>query len=79
MEASEPAAEVFILEEGFAPDWPQDIRERCAQLFSYDAEEIRGKNRLGSLSFDDAPEAVEGIKQIVRDIALEQWTNFPRI
>jgi hypothetical protein len=58
----------------FAPDWPADLRLLCARLFQqYDNDEIRGKDRLGDRSFDDAPEKVDAIKEVVSQLPLEKW------
>ncbi len=74
MEASEEPQEALAPDPGFAPDWPEEVRLLCARLLKqYDADEIRGRSRLGDRAFDEAPERVEVVKQIVRDLSLEKW------
>ncbi len=75
MEASESREEQTIQPDSdFARDWPDDIRLLCARLFEqYSGDEIRGLDRLGARSFDDAPDKVEAIKGIIKDLSLEEW------
>ena len=74
VEASEEPQEALAPDPGFAPDWPEEVRLLCARLLKqYDADEIRGRSRLGDRAFDEAPERVEVVKQIVRDLSLEKW------
>jgi hypothetical protein len=76
MEASEETgdAQAIQAEPDFARDWPEDVRLLCARLFEqYSGDEIRGLDRLGARSFDDAPDKVEAIKEIIRDLSLEKW------
>lgn len=61
----------------FAPSWPEDVREACARFFAFEDEDIRGGRRLGALEFSDAPQRVEQIRGIVRDLALEPWAEMP--
>jgi len=53
------------------------VRDNVRTLFSFDLVEVRGLNRLGDLSFDGAPEIVESIRSIVRDLAEERWDQLP--
>lgn len=74
MEASEEPQEALAPDPGFAPDWPDEVRLLCARLLKqYDADEIRGRSRLGDRAFDEAPDRVEVVKEIVRDLSLEKW------
>jgi hypothetical protein len=61
----------------FAPSWPDDVREACVRFFAFEDEDIRGGRRLGALEFSDAPQRVEQIRGIVRDLALEPWAEMP--
>jgi hypothetical protein len=45
-------------------------------LFGFDLDEVQGQSRLGALSFDSAPAALEEIRGIVRDLALEPWNEL---
>ncbi len=76
-ETQEQPPEGSLLDSDFAPGWPDDVREGCNRLFGYDLAEVRGQSRLGALSFDQAPEIVEEIRSIVRDLALEPWADLP--
>lgn len=82
MEASEETIEVngepiLMPDPNFGIEWPDDVRLLCARLFDYDIEVIRGRDRLGDLSFDEAPGQVETIRQIVKDLSLERWDELP--
>ncbi len=82
MEASEesqeqPEPQHEDLDADFAPTWPEDVREACARFFAFKDEDIRGQGRLGALEFSDAPQRVDQIRSIVRDLALEPWAEIP--
>lgn len=68
---------VLVPDPNFGIEWPDDVRLLCARLFHYDAEVIRGRDRLGDLSFDEAPGQLETIRQIVKDLSLERWDELP--
>jgi hypothetical protein len=68
---------VLVPDPNFGVEWPDDVRLLCARLFNYDPEVIRGRDRLGDLSFDEAPGQLETIRQIVRDLSLERWDELP--
>ncbi len=63
--------------EGFAPTWPEEVRDACARFFSFNDKDIRGQDRLGALEFSDAPQRVEQIRSILSDLALEPWPEIP--
>lgn len=80
MEASEEQqeqAEGVDLDPDFAPSWPEEVREACARFFAFKDEDIRGQSRLGALEFSDAPQRVDQIRNIVRNLALEPWGEIP--
>jgi hypothetical protein len=78
MEASEDKAiEVRFPDPAFGPDWPEAVRSVAEQFFSFDPQAVRNKDRMGSLSFDDAPTQMEGIERIVKDLGLEKWDDIP--
>jgi hypothetical protein len=83
VEASEDAVievngePVLTPDPNFGVEWPDDVRLLCARLFAYDLEEIRGRNRLGALAFEEAPEQVDAIRQIVKELSLEKWDDLP--
>jgi hypothetical protein len=68
---------VLVPDPNFGVEWPDDVRLLCARLFNYDPEVIRGRDRLGDLSFDEAPGQLETIRQIVKDLSLERWDELP--
>jgi hypothetical protein len=61
----------------FAPGWPADVQEQVRLLFSFDLDEVQGRDRLGSLYFDTAPELIEAIRAMVRDLSQEPWDELP--
>jgi hypothetical protein len=65
------------LEFRFAVGWPEDVQEQVRTLFSFDLDEVQGRDRLGSLYFDTAPELIEAIRAMVRDLAQEPWVELP--
>ena len=80
MEASEEPqeqSESVDLDPDFAPSWPENVREACARFFAFKDEDIRGQGRLGALEFSDAPQRVDQIRSIIRDLALEPWEEMP--
>jgi len=83
VEASEDAVievngePVLTPDPNFGVEWPDDIRLLCARLLDYDTEEIRGRDRLGALAFEEAPLQVDAIRQIVKELSLERWDELP--
>ena len=79
MEASDRSENGVIQPDpGFAPDWPDDVRLLAARIFDqFSSEEIRGQSRLGTLSFDEAPEQLQEVQQIVRDLGEQRWSEIP--
>ena len=65
------------LDFNFAAGWPEDVQDNIRTLFAFDLADVRGLNRLGDLSFDAAPEEVESIRSMARDLAEEQWDQLP--
>ncbi len=62
------------VEVGVPPEdasWP--LAEALASLEAFAPERIRGVDRLGSLAFGEAPEAVEEIAEMIRDLGEENW------
>ena len=64
--------------EGLARGWPDGTRELAADVFKFSPEELRGQGRLGDLSFDEAPEQVMAIKDVLGELALEPWDELPQ-
>jgi hypothetical protein len=79
MEASEHAdGNAISPDPNFAPDWPDDVRLLAARIFEqFTPDEIRGVDRLGTLSFDEAPRQLEEVQQIVRDLGEQRWEEIP--
>lgn len=47
-----------------------------SQLQGFSEEDIRGTGRLGSLAFEEAPDEVAAVLGILRDLRLEEWSDF---
>jgi hypothetical protein len=77
VEASENQPDEYPeLEFALAAGWPEEVEHQVRRLFSFDTDEVQGQRRLGALSFDAAPEQLEEIRSIVKDLALEPWDEL---
>jgi len=61
----------------FALGWPDDVTDNVRTLFSFDLEQVEGRDRLGTLHFNTAPNVITAIRRIARDLAEEPWDELP--
>jgi hypothetical protein len=64
-------------EDGLAEGWPDAVRNTGAKLFAYDLDEVRGRDRLGDLAFNEVPDLVTSIRATLGDLAHEPWEELP--
>jgi hypothetical protein len=57
------------------PSWP--LAEQLAKLEALDLDEIRGRNRLGDLAFENAPDQIARIIKILTALRTEEWDLVP--
>lgn len=62
---------------GIAEDWPEGTSNAAGKIFEYDLDELRGRNRLGDLAFNEVPDILMSIRATLDDLAYEHWGELP--
>ena len=58
-------------------DWPEDVKEALANVFSYDPKTLARQERLGDLAFIEVTPILERVRQILGDLTAESWLDLP--